>query len=221
MSELQKCKNVLALAAHPDDETLGCGATLARLAKEGAYIKLLTFTDGLSARGPTSKNRNERLDNVCKKLGIAEYAYTNYPDNRLDIISLLDKCKYIEANVNFEPDIIFTHHPKCLNIDHSLVYQATITAFRPQHGNNIKILSYFVPSSTDYNPFNDFRGNIYYDVTETYSTKLECLKENYDDEMRTYPHSRSYENVENLMKIAGSEVGVEYAEKFELVRGII
>lgn len=213
-------QKVLVLAAHPDDETLGAGATISRLADEGAYIKLLTFTDGESARGQTTKNRNDRLDKVCSKLGISDYSFANYPDNRLDIISLLDKCKYIENNVDFEPNIIFTHYPQCLNIDHEQVYRATVTVFRPQTKLNQTILSYAIPSSTDYNPRATFRGNVYYDVTTTYQTKLDCLRENYDAEMRNSPHSRSYENIENLMKVAGSEVGVEYAEKFELIRSV-
>jgi LmbE family N-acetylglucosaminyl deacetylase len=211
-------QKVLVLAAHPDDETLGCGGTLARLAAEGAYIKLLTFTDGESARGQTTKNRNDKLDAVCAKLGIADYAYSNYPDNRLDIISLLDKCKYVEKNVDFEPNLILTHHPDCLNIDHEIVYRTTVTVFRPQVKKDQTILSYAVPSSTDYNPRSNFRGNVYYDVTATYNIKMECLKENYAAEMRAHPHSRSYENIENLMKVAGAEIGVPYAEKFELIR---
>tara|TARA_R110001592_G_scaffold45495_2_gene145379 strand:- start:9697 stop:10380 length:684 start_codon:yes stop_codon:yes gene_type:complete len=223
MPKLQKNKKVLVLAAHPDDETLGCGATIARLAKEGAHIKLLTFTDGVSARPLTKSpvaNRNHKLFDVCEKLGIEDYMYANYPDNRLDIISLLDKTRYIENNVDFVPDLIFTHHPGCLNIDHKHVYEATLTAFRPQNGSKQKILSYYVPSSTDFNPRNDFRGNVYFDVSSTYKIKLECLKENYDEEMREYPHTRSYENIENLMKVWGSEVGLKYAEKFELIREV-
>ncbi len=218
-----KNNKILVLAAHPDDETLGCGATIARLSKEGAYIKLLTFTDGVSARAPKKIpfiNRNQKLFDVCKKLGIQDYMFSNYPDNRLDIISLLDKVNYIENNVDFVPDIIFTHHPNCLNIDHQHVYQATLTAFRPQQGHKTKILSYYIPSSTDYNPKNNFNGNVYYDVKETYKIKLECLKENYDEEMRNVPHTRSYKNIENLMKVWGNEVGLEYAEKFELIREI-
>jgi len=211
---------VLVIAAHPDDETLGAGATIARLASEGAHIKLLTFTDGLSARGKTTLNRNSKLEEVCAKLGIKDYTFANYPDNRLDIISLLEKCIYIEQNVPFEPDIIFTHHPSCLNIDHKHCYEATITAFRPQTGKAQQILAYWVPSSTDYNPLHTFHPTVYYNVSETYKTKLECLKENYADEMRDPPHSRSYENIENLMKVAGSEVGVAYAEKFQLLRDI-
>ena len=224
MPQFQKSKNILVLSAHPDDETLGCGATITRLAQEGAYIKLLTFTDGVSARPPKKvpfTNRNQKLFDVCEKLGISDYMYANYPDNRLDIISLLDKTRYIENNTDFTPDIIFTHHPNCLNIDHKHVYEATLTAFRPQQGQKQKILSYYVPSSTDYNPRNDFRGNVYFDVSSTYKTKLECLKENYDEEMREYPHTRSYKNIENLMKVWGSEVGLEYAEKFELIREVI
>ena len=211
-------QKVLVLAAHPDDETLGCGGTIARLANEGAYIKLITFTDGESARGQTTKNRNDKLAAVCTKLGITDYAFSNYPDNRLDIISLLDKCKYVEQNVDFEPNLIFTHHPHCLNIDHEIIYRTTITVFRPQMKKEQTILSYAIPSSTDYNPRSNFCGNVYYDVSSTYNIKLECLKENYEAELRPHPHSRSYENIENLMKVAGAEIGVSYAEKFELIR---
>ncbi len=212
--------NVLVLAAHPDDETLGAGATIARLSDEGHNIKLLTFTDGLGARGPTTKNRNDKLNEVCDILGINDYAFANYPDNRLDIISLLDKCKFIENNVDFEPDLIFTHHPDCLNIDHSIIYRATITVFRPQEGDKTKLLSYYIPSSTDYNPTANFNENVFYDVTKYHDKKIQALRV-YDNEMRPYPHSRSYENVTNLMKVSGSKIGVEYAEGFQLVREVL
>ena len=166
---------ILVLAAHPDDETLGCGGTIKKLS-ENNFVKLITFTDGEGSRNTLNKNRNSLLDNVCKKLKINEYISGNFPDNKLDTVPLLDLCKFIENNVNFKPDIIFTHHRNCNNIDHQLVYKATITAFRPQNGNNIKILSYYVPSSTDFNPFNEFRGNIYYNIEDTIQKKLDCLK---------------------------------------------
>lgn len=211
---------ILILAAHPDDETLGCGGTIRRLANNSDnYIKLLTFTDGEGARN-NNKDRRYILNNVCKTLGINAYIYGNFPDNKMDTVSLLSLCQFIEENIDFIPDIIFTHHRNCNNVDHALVYKATITAFRPQNGNNIKILSYYIPSSTDYNTFNDFIGNVYYNVEDTIQTKLECLKNNYAEEMRTYPHTRSYENIENLAKVWGAEVGLKYAEKFELVREI-
>jgi N-acetylglucosamine malate deacetylase 1 len=210
---------IIILAAHPDDETLGCGGTIKKLSKNN-FIKLITFTDGESSRNNTKYNRNVLLDKVCDKLGINEYVCGNFPDNKMDTIPLLDLCKFIESNIDFYPDIIFTHHRNCNNIDHQLVYKATITAFRPQYGNKIKILSYYVPSSTDYNPFNNFNGNIYYNIEDSIENKLETLKI-YDTEMREYPHSRSYTNINNLSKVWGSEVGLEYAEKFELVREIL
>ena len=211
-------QKVLILAAHPDDETLGAGATIARLAAEGHYIHLVTFTDGVGARGHDAPNRNSKLEEVSEKLGISSYACGQFPDNQLDSVPLLELCKFLEHEVTFTPDIIFTHHPDCLNIDHELVYRATVTVFRPQTKKKQTILSYAVPSSTDYNPRSNFCGNVYYDVSTTYNTKLECLKEHYASEMRTYPHSRSYKNIENLMKVSGAEIGVPYAEKFELIR---
>lgn len=213
---------ILILAAHPDDETLGCGTTIRRLANENNYIKLITFTDGESSRtNNLNKNRNNLLENACPILGINEYICGNFPDNKMDSIPLLDICKFIENNIDkYIPDIIFTHHRNCNNIDHHIVYKATITVFRPQNGNNIKILSYYIPSSTDYNPFNNFNGNIYYNIKNTIEDKIKALKI-YDNEMRKYPHTRSYENIINLSKVWGSEVSLEYAEKFELVREIM
>ena len=213
-------KNILVLAAHPDDETLGCGATIARLSDEGHNIQLLTFTDGVSSRD-TDGNRNDVLGKVKNILGLSSYSYGDFPDNKMDSVPLLDVCKFIEENVKVKPDIIFTHHKDCLNIDHQIIYRATVTSFRPQTGNNVKILSYYVPSSTDYNPVNNFLGNVHYNVVDYKDIKLKCLKECYDEEMREYPHTRSYENVENLMKVWGSEVGLKYAEKFELIREVL
>lgn len=140
-------KNVLVLAAHPDDETLGCGATIARLSDEGYSVQLLTFTDGVGSRGENS-NRNDVLKSVQNVLGLSSYSYGNFPDNKMDSVPLLDVCKFIENNVTTTPDIIFTHHRGCLNVDHQIVYKATLTAFRPQLGNNTKIfIPCFFPTS--------------------------------------------------------------------------
>ena len=108
-----------------------------------------------------------------------------------------------------------------MNIDHQLVTKAALTAFRPQHGNKTKIYSYFVPSSTDYNPLSHFNGASYFALDrENVKAKIKAL-EIYDKEMREYPHTRSYQNVENLMRVWGSEVGLTYCEKFKLVRETI
>lgn len=214
-------KNILILAAHPDDETLGCGGTLKRLSSEGNNIRLITFTNGEAARGVTDKNRNTVLDKVSEILGINSYTYGDFPDNAMDSIPLLDICKFLEYNLTFNPDIIFTHFQGDLNVDHQLVAKATWTVFRPQQGDKQKIYSYFVPSSTDYNPISCFNASTYFTLTGEHSyAKQEALKI-YDEEMRPWPHTRSYENVHNLMRVWGSEVGVNYAEKFLNIREVI
>ena len=214
-------KKILVLAAHPDDETLGCGGTLHNLSQKGCDIQLLTFTDGVGSRLDGDDNRNPTLDLVSKVLGISKYSSADFPDNAMDSVPLLNLCKFIEDNVDFTPDIIFTHFVGDLNVDHQLVTKAVLTAFRPQKGNRIKIYSYFVPSSTDYNPLSYFDGNTYFKLDEVdVSKKLEALNL-YDGEMRSFPHSRSYENVTNLMKVWGSEVGNNYCEKFKLIREIL
>lgn len=213
-------KQVLVLAAHPDDETLGCGATIAKLAKEGSNISLITFTNGVGARGDGQSNRNTKLELVCNVLGINRYAFADFPDNSMDSVPLLDICKFIEKNVQTNPDIIFTHNADCLNIDHQIVTRAALTVFRPQDGTSQKFLTYYVPSASEWNPLSSFRANYYYDVKDYYKIKMKAL-ESYKNEMRPYPHPRSFENVENLMKVWGSEVGLEYAEKFHCLRDII
>lgn len=214
-------KKVLVLAAHPDDETLGCGATIHRLSNEGHEIQLLTFTDGEGARGVTDKNRNTKLDDVSNILGIQKHSSANFPDNAMDSVPLIDLCKFIEQEVDYTPDIIFTHHIGDLNVDHQLVAKATYTAFRPQLGNTHNIYSYYVPSSTDYNPVSNFNAGTYYSVDRNnVDAKMSALRV-YDAEMRGYPHTRSYENVLNLMKVWGSEVGLQYAEKFINIREVI
>ncbi len=214
-------KKVLVLAAHPDDETLGCGGTINRLSKEGYQIQLITFTNGESSRGELDKDRNDLLDKVSNKLGIQKFSSADFPDNAMDSIPLINICKFIEAEVNYNPDIIFTHHPEDMNIDHQLVAKATFTVFRPQSGANHQIFSYFVPSSTDYNPTLNLLGHSYFKLLkENLEAKLETLKI-YDNEMRDYPHTRSYKNIENLMRVWGSEVGTEFAEKFLKIRELV
>ena len=214
-------KKVLVLAAHPDDETLGCGGTIHRLHREGCEVQLLTFTNGESSRGDTYKNRNKLLERVSEILGISKYSFSNFPDNAMDSVSILNLCKFIESEVDYFPDIIFTHHHGDLNIDHQMVSRATHTVFRPQNGKNHDIYSYYVPSSTDYNPISFFNGNSYFKITDQDLEKKMKSLDIYKKEIRDYPHSRSFKNVSNLCSVWGSEIGYELSEKFYKTRQVL
>ena len=129
---------------------------ISNLSRKKNIIDLITFTDGVGSRNKNGLNRNLRLEKVSKILGINNFNSGNFPDNAMDSIKLLDVCKFIEENVNYEPDIIFTHFSDDLNVDHRIVSRATFTVFRPQYGHKTKIFSYYIPSSTDYNPTKQF-----------------------------------------------------------------
>ncbi|MAG24694.1 GlcNAc-PI de-N-acetylase [Candidatus Pacearchaeota archaeon] len=215
-------KNVLVLAAHPDDETLGCGATIAKLADNDCDVRLITFTDGISAR--EDGDRRDTLESVSKILGINDFKAYSFPDNQMDSCSLLEIVKAIEHYINskaFIPDIVLTHNPYCLNIDHKVIYEATITAFRGlQKFNPIKIMCYEVPSSSEWNPLTRFTPNCYIDVSHYIKKKLRAL-EVYSSELRSHPHPRNIDNILNRLRVNGTECGLFVAERYQIVREVI
>ena len=227
-------KTILILAAHPDDEVLGCGGTIARYAHEGANIHIVFLADGVGARQQnkvmSATNiaglaRREAAEVAAKILGAQSVTFGEFPDNRMDSIDLLDIVQFVERQVNqFRPELIMTHHASDLNLDHRLVHQATVTACRPQPNHFVETVLFFeVPSSTEWQtPASApvFAPNWFVDITPHLATRARAL-EAYAEEMRPWPHSRSYNAVEHLARWRGATVGVEAAEAFMLGRTII
>ena len=227
-------KNILVVAAHPDDEVLGCGASISKWSKNGHKVNILLMSEGITARD-SKRNfslRKEELDkhkNKAKKaakiLGAKSVNFCNFPDNRMDSIDLLDVTKSIEKFVKtFKPQLIVTHNHSDLNIDHKITHEACITATRPQNKNSVKeILTFEVPSSTEWNfslkQKNIFNPNYFENVSGFLKKKIKAL-ECYKSEMRKWPHPRSYKAIQHLAKWRGATIGVEEAEAFELVRKI-
>jgi len=131
---------VLIVAAHPDDEVLGCGGTISRLVREGYEAYTLILGEGITSR---DKNRNrkkrkeeinklkEQIYKANKVLGVKEVFTFDFPDNRFDSVDFLDIVKTIEeVKNNLKPEIVFTHSKSDLNIDHYITYKAVITATR-------------------------------------------------------------------------------------------
>jgi LmbE family N-acetylglucosaminyl deacetylase len=230
----ESIKSALVVAAHPDDEVLGCGGTIASLAKAGIAVRIAFLADGVGARKNNSEAaathdavlqaRVTSADHASALLG-AEIVYRgDLPDNRLDTVPLLDVVKIVERLVDeLLPDIVFTHHVGDLNVDHRQVHRAVVTACRPQLGHPVRGLLFFeVPSSTEWQPPGSgpaFVPNWFYDVSATLTAKRAAL-EAYAVEMRGWPHSRSYEAVEHLARWRGASIGVDAAEAFMLGRWV-
>src|SRR5262249_29402462 len=146
------------------------------------------------------------------------------PDNRLDTVPLLDVVKVIEEIVErFLPEVIYTHHPGDLNIDHGVVYRAVLTATRPVHGQSVReIYAFEVASSTEW-AFQQlgpvFRTNVFVDIAATLNIKVDALA-CYDTETRSFPHPRSEQAVRAIAARWGSVSGFSAAEAFELVRAL-
>ncbi len=223
-------KTVLVVAAHPDDEVLGCGATLARHCAEGARVDALIMTDGIGAREPANHVsevtlRKAAARRACDELGIQKLTLLAYPDNRMDEIALLDIVRDIERIVlELRPEVIYTHSASDVNIDHRRVHDAVVSACRPLPGDCVQRLLFFeTPSSTAWRPPSSlppFAPNWFVDISDFMPQKLAAL-EAYAPEMRAFPHPRSMEAVTHLAAWRGSMIGVKAAEAFELGRARI
>ena len=227
-------KRILVIAAHPDDEVLGCGATIVRHTKLGDEVRVVILAEGVTSRDKKRdrKQRSSDLSQLAKAahraneiLGVSSLTLHDFPDNRMDSVNLLDVIKEVEGFINkYKPEIVYTHHYGDLNIDHKIVHEAVVTACRPMPSQIAKTLLFFeIPSSTEWRMSNTtsyFIPNWFMNVTDTLSIKLKAL-EVYQSEMRNWPHSRSIEAVEHLARWRGASIGVEAAEAFVLGRNLV
>lgn len=218
-----KNKKILIIAAHPDDEILGCGGSISKL-KNDNYIEVIFMTNGVSSRGKNKKKIFERKKacfDLFKHLSLPRPTIFNFPDNQMDKIPLLKIIKKVEKNIrNYRPDTIITHFSNCLNIDHRITFEAVITACRPVNNLSVKkILSFEIPSSTDWAIFKgkNFQPNYFIDISKHIKDKINYIRF-YKEELRDYPHSRSIPAIKALASVRGTSCGVKYAEGFYLNR---
>ncbi|MEK9569874.1 MAG: PIG-L deacetylase family protein [Paracoccaceae bacterium] len=210
-------RRILVFAAHPDDEVLGCGASIARLTHRGDKVQVVFLADGFASRN-NGDDRTMPARKAAKLLGCEVPIFLNFADNQMDKAPLLDIVKEVEEIVGwFLPNIVYTHHYGDLNIDHQVTHRAVMTACRPQPDFCVReIYSFEVLSASHWQSISmsrNFSPNYFVDVSDFIATKMKAL-DCYMSEMREFPHARSYEAVKSLSKLRGSSVGVHDAEAF-------
>ena len=230
----QKPQQVLVVAAHPDDEVLGCGGTIAHHAEAGDTVHVLLVAEGATSRQQQRNRANARQELLtltqaaqCAQqiLGTTSTELLGLPDNRLDSIDRLDLVKRIEEKLQqYMPQIVYVHHAGDVNIDHRRLHEAVVTACRPMPGQPVRsLLSFEVASSTEWQPPGSapaFQPNWFVDITGQWERKRKAL-EAYAAEMRPWPHARSIKALEHLARWRGAQVGVEAAEAFCLLRQLV
>lgn len=228
MGAANKGETVLVIVAHSDDETLGAGGAIARHIAAGDGVYAISMTDGVGAREDQSaadiQSRCQAAAKAAEVLGFTWLKGGDFPDNAMDGVPLLSIVKVIEAaKAEINPTIIYTHSGADLNVDHRVVVQAVLTAFRPQPGERWKEIRVFeVASATDFGHADvtgKFQPNLYVDITAHWDKKHAAL-EAYAQEMRPAPHTRSLEGLENLARYRGNQAGLPMAETFQILRKI-
>ena len=218
-------KKIIIVAAHPDDEVLGCAGTIAKHVAQGDIVHSVFMSDGVNARSNSSKAKLKRRFKASKLvqslLGISSTHYLNFPDNSMDSVPLLDIVQKLEAIIfKIKPSVIYTHSYGDLNIDHQLTHTAVMTACRPTPNTSIReIYGFEVLSSTEWSTTQKFifAPTFLVDITKYLAIKIKALKI-YKEEMRSAPHSRSIKHAKVLAQHRGYTVGLEMAEAFEVYR---
>ena len=223
---------VLIISAHPDDEVLGVGGTIAKYTSRGIDVSLLIVTDGSTSQYRNNpdlniiiKEKKQETRQAADILGIKNIYYGGLPDMMLDTVSHIKVNKVIENTIDkVKPTIVYTHFYGDINKDHQIVYESTLVACRPVKDQIVKkIFLYSVPSSTEWNiqiPHTSFTPNWYENIEKKYVKQKYAAMECYKKELREYPHPRSVEYLQNSDIIEGNKVGRQVAESFMLARCI-
>mgnify|MGYP006114866919 FL=1 len=226
---VNKKKKLAIIVAHPDDEVLGFGGTIAKHTSAGISAHLLIMATGLGARKKSGIAKKKEVDRLKKQtveaskiLGIKTVNFCNFPDNQMDTISMLKIIKKIESFIKkFQPSTILTHYNNDLNIDHAICSKAVVTACRPLPKSCVEAI-YFgeVVSSSEYTgPDDRFAPQVYVNIERELAIKCMALK-SYKEEMRSWPHPRSIKGIKHLAGSRGSECGLKAAEAFHTFRKI-
>jgi len=217
---------VLVLAAHPDDEILGMGGTIAKHSDAGDEVRIVVVTDGSSTQYPGDTEIRARKEaealRAAAELGVTDYVHLALPDMRLDTLPHVDVNHVVEEQIEaLSPDLVYTPHPD-VNLDHRVLFDSVAVATRPTPGQPVcRVLTYAPTSSTEWTPsaLNWFVPNWFVDIGDALERKLAAFA-HYETEARDYPHPRSARAIRAAAEFYGASCGCEHAEPFVLVRSL-
>lgn len=218
-------RKILIIAAHPDDEILGCGGLIAKELRRGSEISLLILSIGCDLKNKKLiKKKKEYFSKVCSFFKIKKTKLLNFKDGLFDSYPIAKLVGAIEDQVAmFAPNIIYTHSNFDLNQDHRKTHEATMIACRYMRNGLVeKIYSYEVLSTSEqaFIPTQSFVPTVFEEIGELdLEAKVKALSF-YESEIQKYPHPRSGEAVRYLAKIRGVAAGVNLAESFMLLREV-
>lgn len=224
--------NILIIAAHPDDDILGCGGLMAKLQNKNK-IKVIFIAEGTSCRFSKEElktkeaeikkqieKRNRYAVSALKSLSIEDIKFVNLDCGRLDQYPQIEINKIIEEEIiNFKPETIFTHSENDLNTDHKRVFNSVMTASRPCSNFSPKnIFSFEVLSSSEWKFSEVFKPNFFVELSEKdVEAKWDAMKF-YETEISKSPHPRSKKGIYTLASFRGMQIGANYAEAFKSIR---
>jgi LmbE family N-acetylglucosaminyl deacetylase len=216
---------VVVIGAHPDDELLGAGGTLARHVLAGDEVHAVVVADGAGSRYPAElvSTLEKQARRAAEIIGFASLQLLSLPDQRLDTVPLIELTQRLESVLDdVGPGTVYTHFPEDVNADHQLVARCAWTACRP-YGRRRPVRKFAVfetPSSTEWawpRPATEMRPSMFVDVTDTLEAKIAAM-ECYETELRDYPHPRSSRALRERAAYWGSHIGVRAAEPFVILR---
>ncbi len=212
---------VLVIAAHPDDELLGCGGALIRHVDRGDIVQSIIMCEGESLRYEGREVRqHEATIEAAAIIGISDTHRFDFPDQRLDKFSLIELITPIERVVDsFQPEIVYVQFWGDINRDHALTFEAASVALRPTTPSVKEIYTFYTVGSTELKTPMQFVPNTWIDIENQLERKIQAFA-CYTSEVRDYPHPRSLEGIRNVAAFYGNQCCLKYAEAFMLMRRI-
>lgn len=215
-------RRVLVLAAHPDDELLGCGGTVALHTRAGDCVTSVIVCEGESLRyGPEGVGQPTHTRRAAETLGVGDVRVLGFPDQRLDTFPLIEVIAPLEQVVReIRPQTVYCQFGGDANRDHEILFRALLVATRPMEASIESVYAFDTASSTEWGFPRSFVPDTWVDISATLEQKIRAMA-CYESEVREYPHPRSLEALRNRARAWGNQTCLDAAEVFMTVRRTI